>query len=181
MDDAQMDAADLGFIVVEQGRDPLFVAVRQVEFLVQLALHGPLVGGHVEVGLAGIAVVDVSANADRPLRVQPRLAAGLAPGVVQDAARVPDQEVGDDLFVRRVLLGRPAGQEEVVGGVEQGGQEALDVEVQALEAAQAVEQAAGNDEDVLFLVRHGAQPSPRPRLGHAEIVSTPPCAGRPVI
>ncbi len=56
----------------------------------------------------------------RPTGVQPRLPAGLSPRVAEDAVAVVENQIGDELFVARILLGSGSWQKEIVGRVEQG-------------------------------------------------------------
>ena len=167
VDHAKVHAADVVAVVVEQGGDALAVAAGDFQFLVQLAFHGAEVGGFVEVLGVRVAVVDVSTDADGHLGVQAGFAAGFPARVAEDAVAVAQDEVGDELFVRRVLLGGAAGEEKVVGRVEEGGHVAVRLEAQALEGAEAVEDMAGDNQDVFF-GGHGAEGSGAAIFGHPE-------------
>ena len=61
-----------------------------------------------------------------------------------------EDQIGDELLVRWVFFGRAAGQEQVVGRVKEGLHVALGFESEAFEGSEAVEDRAGDDEDVFF-------------------------------
>ena len=61
-----------------------------------------------------------------------------------------DDRVGDELLVGRILLGRGAGQKEIVGRIEKGRHVALGLEAEAFKSSQAVENRAGDDKDIFF-------------------------------
>ena len=62
-------------------------------------------------GHVAVAGVEVPAHADGPAVVEPRIAAGLRAAHEEPALAVAQDEVRDDLLVRRVLLGVPAAHE----------------------------------------------------------------------
>lgn len=154
MHHAEVDAADVVAVVIDQSNDALLVRSGDEEFFVQFALHGTQVGVAVEVLGVGVAVVHVSADADRDLGMQTRFAAGFAPGVSEEATAAADDEVGDDLFVGRVVLGQRAGEEKIMGRIEKGLDVAVGVEGEALKGADFFKNRAGHDEDIFF--GHGA-------------------------
>ncbi len=133
------------------------VAAGDFEFLLQFAVDGAEVGGAVEVGGVCVAVVDVSADADGHFGVQPRFTAGFAAGVAEHAVAVVQDQVGDELFVRRVVLGGGTGQEEVVGRIEKRRHVAFGVKTKAFKRAQGLEHGAGDDKDVFHRCGHGAE------------------------
>ena len=61
-----------------------------------------------------------------------------------------DDRVGDELLVGRILLGRGAGEKEIVGRIEKGRHVARGFEAEPFKSSQAVENRAGDDKDVLF-------------------------------
>jgi hypothetical protein len=106
MDNTQVNASDLSGIVIEEGGNFLGVRACDFEFFVQFTLDGAGVGGSVEMRGMRVAIVDMSADPDRAFGVQAGLTARLASGVKEDAIGMSDHQVGNQLFVRGVVLGR---------------------------------------------------------------------------
>lgn len=150
VDHAEVDAADVVAVVVEQGGNALPVAAGDDQFLVQFAFDRAEVSGLVEMLGMRVAVVDVPADADGHFGMQARFAPRFSAGVAKDAVTVVQDKVGNQLLVRRVIFGRAAGQEEVVGRVEEGLDVGLGFEGEAIEGSQTVENGAGDDKDVFF-------------------------------
>ena len=98
-------------VVIEQRNNLVAVATADVELLVDLAFDTGHVGVHAEVVFTLVDGVDVAADTDGNLCVEPGLATGFASGVVKIACLRsilhPENAVGDELFVRRVVLRRP--------------------------------------------------------------------------
>ena len=64
VDDAEVDAADVVAVVVEEGDGALAVVAGDGEFLVEFPFDGAAVGCFVEVGGVRVAVIDVSADSE---------------------------------------------------------------------------------------------------------------------
>ena len=84
MDDPEVDLADRVGFVVEQGDDLLGGRGGEGEFFVKFAGHGGMIGVRACAAAAGIDRIDVPADADGDLGMEPAFAAGLAAGVVED-------------------------------------------------------------------------------------------------
>ncbi len=125
-----------------------------------------------------VAVVDVSADADGHFGMQPGFASGISPAVGKDAIAVADDQVGDQLLVSRILLGRRAGKKEVVARIEKCRHVAVGVEVQPLKSSQPVENGAGHDQDVFHSFGHDGEPTGRRVFGHPENKTASACQPR---
>lgn len=145
-----MYAADIRRVVVEERCDFVAVAAGQIQLLVEFALDRAVVSCFVEMGGMRVAIVYVPSDTDGSLRVKTGFSSGLAANVVQDATRVADNQVRDQLFVGGVVLRCGAGQEKIVVRVEERSHVALDVKTKALEMAERLEDMAGDDENVFF-------------------------------
>ena len=154
VDNTEMDPADFIAVVIKQGNGPLAVGSRNFQLLVQLALDGAAVSGLVEVLGVRVAVIDVAADTDGHFGMEAGFAAGLSPRVAEDPIAAPDNKVGDELFVGRILLGRGAREEEVAARVEEGGHVAVRLEAESFERAQFFENPARHHENV-FHLGHG--------------------------
>ena len=104
MDHAEVDLADGVRVVVEEADDAHFIIAGDVQFLVDLALHGGVVGGSTCAALAHVHRIDVTADADRNFRMQPVFAARLAARVVQDSVAAFKNAIWDELLVARIVL-----------------------------------------------------------------------------
>ena len=82
VDDAQVDLADGGGVVVDQPDPADRPGAGDLDLLVELAAEGHLVGVERAAAL-GVGLGDVPAHAERPQAMQPRLALRLAPGVAE--------------------------------------------------------------------------------------------------
>ena len=104
MDDAEVHGAHFIGIVVDHAEYALGAASVNDELLADFTLHAGQIGGNVV--MAGLAVhrIDVAAYADGALVMQPGLSPRTATGVVQDAALVAEDGIGDDLLVGRIVL-----------------------------------------------------------------------------
>jgi len=165
VDNAEVDLADRIRVVVEQGDHALLVAAGEVEFLLDLAVDGGLVGVRAGLAVAGVDRVDMAADADGNFRVEPAFAAGFAAGVVEDAVAVAEDAVGDELLVRRVLLGLGAVHEEMVRRIEQPLHRGLDtLRQQTMEGPDLLQQRARHHQHLLTGVfRHARRVARRGR------------------
>ena len=85
MNDSQMDAADIGGVVINQTDDTVIAAAAfDDHFLLKLALHS----GTVPVVTVGILERDMAADTDTSLRMQPVLALPSATGVLENAGAI---------------------------------------------------------------------------------------------
>ena len=73
---------------------------------------------------------------------------------MQDAIAAGEEGIGDDLFVGRVVFRRGAGEEIIVPAREHGVEIALRLEIEAVEAAELVEEASPDDEHVFVRRAH---------------------------
>src|SRR2546423_11550702 len=87
-----------------------------------------------------VAIVHVAADADRPFCHEPLFAGLLAAHVMQDRIAMRDERVRNDLLVRRIGLGPRAREEKIVPAREQRAQIFFRLEIQAVKAAELVEQ-----------------------------------------
>ena len=150
MDNPEVHAPHLVAVVVEQCGDSLAVSSRNLQLLVEFAFDGAEVSRFVKMRGVRVAVVDVTANADGHLGVEACFTAGLAAGVAKNTMAVVKDEIRNELLVGRVVLGRSARQEKIVGRVEEGRHVALRVEREPFERAEAVKNCARDDENVFF-------------------------------
>ena len=118
------------------------------EFLGHLALDAVVVHRFTEAVLAGVHRVDVTADADGPLGHETFLPGAPATGVAQITARVVEDGVGDELLVRRVLLGGGPLHEMVGSRREHGVEVARCLRLEALKTTEFIKKAAGDDENV---------------------------------
>ena len=113
VDDAQVDAADFGLVVVYQADAFGRVGREDFDFFGQFAAHAFFVGRGVEAGI-GVDGGDVPADAHAALAVQSAFAHARAAGVLEDVqvffrVGIRKDHVGDQLFEAGVLLDFAAG------------------------------------------------------------------------
>ena len=93
-DQADVDAADVGRVIVEQAQEARFRIERRIDLLAPLSLEAP--------DNSAVAGIDVAADTDRPTVVEARVGSGPA-ALHQEVARaVPDDEIRDHLLPARV-------------------------------------------------------------------------------
>lgn len=130
-----------------------------VEFFIDLAFDASHVGLHTQMVLALVYGVDVATDADGDGSVEAGFSAGLTPCVMEVAGACgtfyAENTVGDELFVRRVVLGGSSIHKEVVLRVEECWEVLVDVGVDALEGAEAIEEITGDDENLFAMVVFG--------------------------
>lgn len=103
VDNAQMHGPYVIGIVINHAENPLGAVPVNNQFLADFALHSGQIGGNVV--MAGLAVhrIDMASDADGTLVMQAGLAAGASARVMQNAALVAENGIGDDLFVGRII------------------------------------------------------------------------------
>ena len=154
VDDAQVDLPHFIAVVVEQPYDFFFPGGDLMQFLANLAIYGGAVGGGIHDLPHQVAIIDVSANADRSLRPQAGFPGGAATEVAQDAAFVRHDGVGDDLFEGGIVFRGSARNEMRVRGGEQSGQVGFGFSPQALENPDFFKDGTRNDENLFFRSGH---------------------------
>src|SRR5256885_9195814 len=91
-----------------------------------------------------VGIVHVATDADGTFRHETLFAGFFPANVMEDGVAMRDQGIGNDLFMRRIVLGLGARQEKIVSAREQSAQVFLRLEIQAVEAAELVEQATSD-------------------------------------
>ena len=164
VDDAEVDAADWGFIVVDQADDGFVVGGVDGDFFGELALHagavdvvgveGVVAGAAFAGVVRGLYVVggDVAADADAKFGVEAGFAHAAAALVLEDVDRAlvvgpAEEDVGDELLEAGVFFHAAAGQVLDLVAFEEARQVAGDFGGEALEVAELVEEGGGDDED----------------------------------
>jgi len=150
---AQVNAANLIGVVVEERDGVVGVGGVDPEFLANLALHAGVVGGAVQREKPLVLVVHVTAYSNRPLGDKSLFARLFPPHVVKDTALVDKERVRDDLFEGGIRFSRRARGEEILAPVEQLRQVAIDLKVESLEGAELIEMRAADYVD--HFVFHG--------------------------
>ncbi|WP_183164150.1 GDSL-type esterase/lipase family protein [Akkermansia muciniphila] len=104
VDNAQMHGPHVIGIVINHAENPLGAVPVNNQFLADFALHSGQIGGNVV--MAGLAVhrIDMASDANGALVMQAGLAAGASARVMQNAALVAENGIGDDLFVGRIIF-----------------------------------------------------------------------------
>ena len=170
VDDAEVDRADVGRVVVEQP-DERNSGTKSAASSSRHSRRRPP-------REVAVARVEVAADADRPAIVEPRVAAGPGAAHEEVARPVAQDEVRDDLLVARVRLGRRPRREAALGGD--------DVQRTALEAGRRTPRQPGSAHDRGRAARRGPAPRSltsavprgapaRPRAG----LGARPSSGRP--
>jgi hypothetical protein len=148
VDDTEVDGTDFVGVVIDEADDALGVAAGKDQFFGDLTVDGVEIERATEAVMGFVDGVDVAADADAAFGVEAFFAGGTAAGVAEVAAVVVEEGVGDELFVGGVEFGGGALHEEIGAWGEDGGEVAFGVGVETLEAAEFIEEGAGNDEDV---------------------------------
>ena len=154
VNDAEMNAADLGRVVVEQRDDPVFEGGFDPDLFIDLAFDSGAIRLLVPGEKRFIGIVHVPTNPDRAFGHEALLAGLLPAHIMQDRVAMRDQRVRNDLFVGRIVLSLGAGQEEIISARENCLQVLLRLEVQPVEASELVEQAASNNQNIFVRLGH---------------------------
>ena len=99
MDNAEVNLAHGIGVVINQSYNAVVVVSLDIEFFVNLALDGRVVGGLTKMVDASIDRIDVSSDPDGALGMQARLARSFPPSVMQHLPVMMENTVGDDLLV----------------------------------------------------------------------------------
>ena len=145
MDDAEVDLPHRGRVVVEQRDHLRLEGAPDRHLLVDLAPQRLVVVVEARPEQALVAMVDVASDADGPHRDQPLLSGPLAAHVVEQPVALPEEDVGDDLLPRGVVLGLRAWDEPRVLRLEDARDVGVQLRLDALERADVVEQGAELD------------------------------------
>ena len=108
MDDAEMHAANLAAIIVQQRDDAVVECGSNADFLVDFTLNSAPVSFFVPGEERFVMIVQMAADADRAFGNQ-ALFTGLFPThIMEDAIAMRDDRIGNDLLVVRIDLGGSA-------------------------------------------------------------------------
>jgi hypothetical protein len=145
VDDSEVDAPDLGGVVVEQGNDAIFKGRSDLDLFIHFALDS----GAISILIPGkkrfVGIVHVTADSDRALSDKPLLARLLSAHIMQHRIVVRDDRVGDDLLVRWIVLGLRTREKEIVSARKQRVEISPRLEIQSMKAAELIEKASPND------------------------------------
>src|SRR5690606_28383947 len=126
----------------------LAVAAAEHEFLSEFAFQAVEVHRLAHAVVSLVDRVDVAADAEAATGDEAFFTRAAAAAVAKVAALVAEDRIGDELLVGRVLLGGGALHEKVRARCQHGVQVAFGVGLETLEAAEFVEEGAGDDKNV---------------------------------
>lgn len=148
MHHAEVHAADLVGIVIDEADYALGVGATDAEFFCDLALDSVEVEGLAKAVVGLIHRIDVATDADAALCNEAFFARGTATGVTEVTPVVMKDGVRDDLLVGGVLLSTRALHEKIGTWAQDGLEVTVCVRLKALEGAELIKQRAWDDEDV---------------------------------
>jgi len=151
MHDAEMDAADLGGVIIDEADHSLGVGAAENELFGDLALDAVEVHRFSQAILSCIHGVDVTTDADGAFCNEAFFTRTASTGVAEVFASMMEHGVGDELFVAGVFFRGGALHEEIGAGGEHARQVAVHSGLEALKAADFIQQGAGNDENVFHV------------------------------
>ena len=151
MHDAEVHAADLGGVVIDEADHALGVCASENEFLGDLALDAVEVHRFAETVSRSIHRIDVAADADGAFCHEAFFTGTAATRVAQVFAAMMEDGVRDELFVAGVFFRGGALHEEIGAGGEHARQIAVHSGLEALKTADFIQQGASNDENVFHV------------------------------
>lgn len=151
MHDTEMDAADLGGVVIDEADHALGMCACENELLGDLAFDAVEVHRFAETILRSIHRIDVAADADGAFCNEAFFTGTASARVVQVFAAMMEDGVRDELLVAGVFFRSRALHEEIGAGGEHARQVAVHSGLKALKAADFIQQGAGNDENVFHV------------------------------
>jgi hypothetical protein len=134
MDDAEMHAADLIGIIVQQRHWHIREGRVDPQFLADFALHARIVSIEIKRKQPFISVVHMSADANRSLGDQPLFAGFFAANIMEDTIFVRQDDVGNDLLELAICLRSGARRKKIVCAIEQRRKIAIDLKGETLKA-----------------------------------------------
>jgi hypothetical protein len=154
MNDPQMDAADIGSVVINQTDDTVITAAAfDNHFLLKLSLHS----GAVPIVTVGILKRDMAADTDTSLRMQPTLALPSATGVLENPGAIGvgafEDNVGNQLFESWVCFTLATRLKRLMLAIEDRRKVPSDVCLKTRERSELLQQQGGDDKH-FFIFGH---------------------------